>query len=116
METIKYPKETKANKEHKCDFCCGKIEKGSTYINGVYKYDGIYSWKTHKSCSEIASKLKMYENCDEGVTTDDFQEFIKHEYSYLMSNFHNEEYEKPDFIIPDFQHQLRFVISHHGIL
>jgi len=115
METIQSPTETKAIKDHKCDFCLGKIEKGSKYIKSVHKYDDIYSWKTHKQCSEIASKLKMYDHCDEGVTTDYFIETIKDEYSNLMSNNQNEKYESKDFVLPNFEGQLQFVISHYGV-
>lgn len=85
METISYQKEVKASKDHQCNFCCEKIKKGETYITSTHKQDGtIYDWKTHKHCSDIASRLKMYEDCDEGLSGDDFQEVIHGEYFDLM--------------------------------
>jgi len=85
METLTYPKETKAIKEHSCDFCACRIPKGDTYIKSTHKYDGqVYDWKTHKHCAEIADRLKMYDHCDEGVTQDDFMETIHCEHDDLM--------------------------------
>lgn len=115
METIQYPTEIKAIKEHTCDFCLGKIEKNSRYIKSVYKHDYIYTWRTHIHCSEIASKLKMYDNCDIGLTTNDFNECINEEYDNIMSNTQNELYEDKSFVIPKFQERLQFVLSYHRI-
>ena len=115
MKTIQSPTEIKAVKEHKCDFCLGKIEKGSKYIKSVHKCDYMYTWKTHKKCAEIASKLNMYDNCDEGLTTEDFNESIRFEYNNLMSNTQNEIYESKDFGLPNFQGQLQFVLNYYGV-
>lgn len=85
METLTYPKETKARKEHTCDFCSNKIREGEFYIKSTHVYDGqVYDWKTHKHCAEIAHRLKMYDNCDEGVTQDYFMESINCEHNDLM--------------------------------
>jgi len=67
----------KANKEHQCDFCKGYIKVGEEYDFQKNISDGtIYPWKTHVKCSEVANELNMYDNCDEGLTQDDFEEFI----------------------------------------
>jgi len=113
--TIQCPKETKAKKEHKCDFCLGIIEKGTTYLKSVYVYDSIYSWKTHEKCSKIADELKMYDECDEGVTTEDFHEFINDRYKVIMSETKNEIYESDLFVFPSFIKQLDFVINYHSL-
>lgn len=114
METISYSKLTTAVKEHKCNFCCQPIERGTKYFKSTHSMDGeIYDWKTHQSCSEIADKLKMYDYVDEGVTTDYFIETIKDEYSNLMSKTQNELYESKGFVIPKFTEQLQFVINFH---
>jgi len=85
METLTYPKETKARKEHSCNFCSYKIREGEVYIKSTHAYDGqVYDWKTHKNCAEIASRLKMYDDCDEVVTQDDFMETIHCEHDDLM--------------------------------
>lgn len=115
METLQYPTEIKAKKEHKCDFCLEPIQKGSIYLKSVYKYDDIFSWKNHLCCSEIASKLKMYDDCDEGVTTDDFIESIKDQYSKIMSETQNDIYESKDFVYPKFKERLIFVLNHYGV-
>lgn len=57
----------------------------------------------------------MYDNCDEGVTSDFFIETIKDEYSNIMSNTQNELYESKDFVIPNFKDQLQFVMSYYAI-
>lgn len=115
MVTIQTATETKAIKDHKCNFCLGEICKGSKYMKSVHKQDFIYSWKTHKHCSEIASKLNMYDYCDEGLTTDAFIEIIKDEYSHIMSNTQNELYEIKDFVLPDFQGRLKFVLNYYNV-
>lgn len=77
MDTITSPHEVKASKEHQCNFCTEKIRVGEKYETSVHKCDGqIYPWKTHKHCSKIAIRLKMYDECDEGLTGDMFQETI----------------------------------------
>jgi len=86
MGIIKSPTETKARKTHKCDFCSHPIEKGEVYIKSTLACDGeVYNWKTHRHCAEIANRLKMYDDCDEGLTQDDFIENIHAEYDDLMS-------------------------------
>lgn len=85
METLTYPKETKARKEHGCNFCSFKISEGEVYIKSTHVYDGqVYDWKTHKHCAEIANRLKMYDDCDEGLTQDDFMETIHCVHDDLM--------------------------------
>lgn len=77
METISYSKEVKAAKDHRCNFCGDKIWEGETYITSTHKNDGVlYDWKTHKDCSNIATRLKMYDDAEDGLTEDMFQEYI----------------------------------------
>jgi hypothetical protein len=84
METLRYSHEVKAHKEHRCNFCGEKIFKGTTYISSTHKCDVIYDWKSHKHCAMLASRLKMYDNCDEGVTQDDFIEYIHNAFDDIM--------------------------------
>ena len=88
VETLSYPIEVKAKKHHRCDFCNERIMKGSKYLNGTFKFDGqVYSWKTHKRCSEIADRLEMYKTVEHtgyGLSGDDFQEIISDEYFDLL--------------------------------
>lgn len=113
METLQEPTKTKARKEHRCNFCLLPIEKGSVYLNAVYKYDGLYSWKSHLDCSHIASHLNMFDECDEGVTDYAFREFIVSEFYDIMSKTNTEIWESKSYQIPPFKDQLAFVINHH---
>jgi hypothetical protein len=116
METLSYATKTKAIKDHRCNFCCQPIVKGSIYHKSTHKFDGeLYSWKTHPYCAAIASKLKMYDECDEGVSEDDFNEIIRNEYQEIMCKTQNEFYESKGFEYPKFSDQLDFVLTHHGI-
>lgn len=87
METLSTEKETKARKEHRCDFCSYKIMVNELYMKSTHVYDGsIYDWKTHKYCAKLAHKLKMYDECyyDEGVTMDDFMETVSEKYHDIL--------------------------------
>lgn len=107
IETITYPKETKAKKEHSCNFCLEKIKVNEIYIKATHIFDGeIYDWKTHKNCSYIAEKLDMYNDCEDGVTDEYFRESINEEHYHLLTKrFANDEKEKYSDIIE----QLRYV-------
>ena len=72
-----------AKKEHECNYCSGKIEVGEKYERVTCLFDGtVYDWISHLACSEVASKLDMYDRCwDEGLSEDAFREFID-EYVY----------------------------------
>lgn len=84
MEIISTDKR-KAQKEHTCDFCRLEIAVGEIYQNQTNVYDGLYHWKSHLSCTEIARKLEMfdYSTCDEGLTGEDFREGVR---KFLQSN------------------------------
>jgi hypothetical protein len=120
IETITYPKETKAKKKHSCNFCLDKIKVEEIYIKSTHVFDGqIYDWKTHKNCSYIAKKLNMYNDCDDGVTDDIFQETIseKH-FDLLISKFPENEIKNYSDIIQQlryvrFKEKLGYVIRHY---
>jgi ribosomal protein L24E len=120
METLAYPKETKAIKVHICNFCSLKIPKGDTYVKSTHKYDGkVYDWKSHKHCTEIALRLKMHDHCDEGVTQDDFMETIHCEHDdILISMIPIDNHKKYSDIIQqlrrvNFRDKLGYVIRHY---
>lgn len=71
-----------AKKEHTCNLCGFKIATGEKYDWQKNVQDGtLYEFKMHLSCLELASKLNMFEQRDEGLTCDDFAEFVAEEYS-----------------------------------
>ena len=68
-----------ARKEHICELCGCKINKGQKYYRQTNVFDGrIYDWIEHEECREIASELDMYDGCDydEGLTPDYFKEIL----------------------------------------
>lgn len=82
METFDYGTR-KAKKEHKCNYCGGKILKGEEYEYSVHKIDDVYTWKSHKHCAELTKLLNMDFDRNEGLTDDDF-------YEYINDYFHSE--------------------------
>lgn len=70
-----------AKKEHRCDLCGFSIIAGEKYDWQKNVYDGmLYEFKVHLSCLELASKLNMFDDCDDGITGNDFVEFVEQEY------------------------------------
>lgn len=116
METLTRSK-PKANKEHKCSFCFQPIKKGHNYDKSTHKFDGeIYTWKSHFHCGELANKLRWFDDCDEGLSGEDFCECVRHEYQNIMSETQIELYESKGFIYPKFSEQLEFVLKHHNFI
>lgn len=63
----------KARKRHCCDYCGNYIEKGETYRHSINKADcGLYSWKSHEKCAELAGIIWDIVDPDEGMTADQF--------------------------------------------
>lgn len=106
MEIIQRPTETKAIKNHQCNYCLQQIEKGTKYQKSVLKYDYIYTWKNHIHCQEIAEKLNMFDECgDEGLTTDDFLEYINCAYGEIIE----------DDVSRNFADRLKYVLDKYNI-
>lgn len=71
-----------ARKEHICEFCAGKIQKGQKYDRQTNVYDGsIYDFITHQECSEVAHELMMYDDYDDSGL--DGESFRSQLYSYI---------------------------------
>lgn len=103
-----------AKKEHRCNYCNQIIPIGEKYTSQANVFYGdFYVWKSHIRCGDIASKLKMYDDCDEGLDEDRFCENIKEEYMQLQSKYNNVEYESDSFKYPPFSEQLDFVCNFH---
>jgi len=107
----------KAKKQHICNFCGGIIEIGEVYeVQNISDFGRFYMWKSHISCNKIANKLDMFDLCDDGVTENDFKEYIQEEYRNILSDHYNDIYESKDFVYPIFEEQLSFVKSHYKII
>lgn len=93
METLEY-KERKARKEHKCDYCSGKILVGENYLWSKHVMDGdLYEWKSHSLCNFLVSHYDMYKWCNnDGLTEESFKECINEEF--------NKEFGDTDECIP----------------
>ena len=80
-----------ARKEHICELCGCKINKGQKYYRQTNVFDGrIYDWIEHEECGQIASKLNMYDECDydeEGLSSEDFEEILD---KYIDWKHHND--------------------------
>ena len=63
-------KHVTARKEHRCDYCGGKIKKGTRYVKWDGIYDYFYHCCAHEECVELVEKRK-YDNGIEEFTTDD---------------------------------------------
>lgn len=106
METIQHPDIVRAIKEHKCDYCLLPIVKGKTYIRAVYKYEGsIYAWKSHSHCQNIAHKLNMFRDCEDGVTADDFRETIICQHDQIFGDATN----------LSFEDKLQVLLAYHNL-
>lgn len=47
----------RARKEHRCDLCCGVIEKGERYVHIVSSEDGyIFDKKYHVGCNDLVER------------------------------------------------------------
>ena len=115
METLNQSQH-KARKEHRCNFCGGRIEVGTLYNSQSIVNDGdFYVWKSHVSCDKLVSELDMYSWCDDGVTEENFRDEVKDQYQTIMSDKHQEEYESEGFVYPPFLEQLEFVKREYGI-
>ena len=107
-------KEPKARKDHKCDWCGGIIKTGEVYDCSFNICCGdVYTWKNHQRCMLVAHKLDMFEECDEGVTEEDFLTCVTQSFTDLKE-------EKENIIVrynelPKFSEQLDYVCEHYKI-
>lgn len=116
MSELLTTRKQKARRDHRCDYCALIITKGTIYDVSTMKYDGdLYRWINHIECHALASKLKWFDNCDEGLTGDDFRESLHEEYRQIMIATDIELYESKDFKYPTYKEQLIFVMKHHGL-
>jgi len=108
MITILSKQIVKARKLHRCNYCDDLIIKGQKYErSGLIFDDHPYTWKSHLYCNEIANKLRMFDECDEGLTQDDFYECIQGEYCNVVKE---EEDCKRTFL-----EMLKFVCDYYKI-
>ena len=79
-----------ARKEHICELCGGKINKGQKYYRQTNIYDGcIYEWIEHEECNQVSSELDMYGVCDiyDGLSSNDFGTIL---YDYIHQEHYND--------------------------
>lgn len=115
MEIISSYKKTKAVKEHKCDWCNAVIKKGEAYEVSCYKYDTIYQWKNHEKCRQIVEELNMFDDCEDGVTSGDFRDFINQAFDELSDMVGLKFLEKLDFVCNHFLVKSKGEIFNYGL-
>lgn len=96
---------TIARKEHICDLCGGKINKGQKYYRQTNLYDGrFYEWVEHEECHQVSDELDMDSVCDidDGISSDDFGAAIN---DYIYKEHYNDI---TDDIAEDWQNLTRY--------
>lgn len=82
-------------KEHRCDLCGCRIEKGERHRMQRNLFDGaFYVWREHLVCHSVASQLKMYKECDDGLTESIFQELLIDKAVELDVEYNNRPYKE----------------------
>lgn len=111
IKTLKGPKKVKAKKAHVCSFCGCTITVAEIYFLSTHVFAGeLYDWKSHKKCSDMVSMLNM--EGDEGVTGEDFYEYIRDAFEKIWDEIDPEMAESKDFVTPEFSKQRDFVYNH----
>ncbi len=85
MDVIDKNKNRKARKDHACDWCGGVINKEELYDWQKIASDdhGIYEWKAHKHCVEVASYYDMFDDEEEGLSQGSFSDRVFDRYTEL---------------------------------
>ena len=97
-----------ARKEHRCDWCFEKIEKDTQYCKTANAYEGsVFTWKNHIHCEKIARELKMFDEYYEGVSEQDFTDYIIEKYNELVG--------ENDLTQRNFSEQLDYLLNHFKI-
>ena len=94
-----------ARKEHLCELCGCKINKGQKYHRQTNVYDGrVYDWIEHEECCQIVSELDMCSecDCDEGLSSDYFKDILN---EYIYQKHYNDS---TDDIAEDWQSLTRY--------
>ena len=78
MDLIRSKLIKKSRKNHCCDYCGCKIEKGTSYLNDTIVYDDrMYTWKSHPECADVGDFMFRHGVYDgDGVTVDWFEDFV----------------------------------------
>lgn len=66
-------KDVIARKEHICDWCNQKINKGEKYNYQTFIFDGEFcEWHSHLACSNVVSAIWDYADPYDGMDSDEF--------------------------------------------
>jgi hypothetical protein len=66
-----------AIKEHKCDYCGFKINKGEKYQKSFNSDEGdVWTWKNHLDCEKLCHDMGMFKEVPEGVSYDCFWNYV----------------------------------------
>lgn len=84
---------------------------------------GLYDWKSHNHCSELADILRMYDHAEDwGVDQEQFVETVRHEYREIMNKILRQSLTDNFDLISSqlehvsFRHLLGYVYRHYKAL
>ena len=113
MELIGSPINRKARKKHLCDWCLCNINIGEIYGIQTINYDGLYKWKYHIKCLDIAIKLKMFDDCYDGLSSEYFIDYIINEFYEIHRHLNSDIYKSKDYKFISFEEKLDFVCNYY---
>lgn len=107
-------RESKARKDHICDWCDGEIKIGEIYDSSFHTFCGdAYMWKNHKRCAKVVNKLDMFDESDDGVNNEDFKAYVTDSFVKILEEKENIIIRYSD--LPSFSIQLDYVCNHYKI-
>lgn len=89
MEILCEPKQVKARKKHKCDYCQKVINPGEQYMTATYKDSYVYRWKTCKRCESYTKEAFLNKDYDfeEGMGQQDFQDYMWEKHQQIATEW-----------------------------
>lgn len=79
-----------ASKDHTCELCWCRIDKGQLYFRQTVVNDEgqIYDFVAHDECCDLEIKLNMDNQCDDGLDAQTFQDTLD---QHIQDNYSEEE-------------------------
>lgn len=72
-----------AKKSHRCDYCGMPIDIGQQYNRSFNVGDSAFTWKSHIHCENLVQKIVVWDDLDEGCSSDDFWRHVAAEWEKI---------------------------------